>query len=397
MYRIVQGFLGRSWWQQVILIAILSIIYIHIAGLLGTKVVARLFEWRELFLPISVADSLEGRFARWDSGYYFYIASYGYSPGGIEQAFFPLYPILTRMLSQTLGLSILAAGSILSIFSFIGAGFYLYRWIRIDYEHNIALWATTLMFIFPIAFFFVAIYAEPLLLLLSIASAYYARRGNFIAAGITIALAGATRPTAFLLAVPYFVEFWQQGDFRINRWLKFGLGLLIAPIGFIGFLVFASYNNGNDSLNILATETSAMNEEWRTSSTWPWVTFYDSFNALLFGVGINKDWFSRVLTAHDLLYSIIALVASIWAFFRLRLSSSIFLIVATIYLSTVHGPFGYAFWSTPRRVAVLYPLYLVFALVLTQIPNRFRWIPVGISLLLLGILSAWFTSGRWVA
>ena len=82
---------------------------------------------------------------------------------------------------------------------------------------------------------------------------------------------------------------------------------------------------------------------------------------------------------------------------RLSPSHTAFLWASTLSLYTVHGPHGYAFNSMPRHVLAVYPLYIVLGAVLFKQSRRSWLIWLAISTALLGLLSGWFSSGRWVA
>lgn len=397
MERIASIYLNRSWWVQVLVIVLVSISYIQLSGILGTRVLAPAIGWDYGgSLPAGEnADNIEGRFVRWDSGYYLIIAQRGYRAGGSESAFLPLYPLLIYLIRHVSNLPLLWGGLIVSVSCFVVGCLLLYQWVLIDYSSKIAVWSVVWICIFPMSFFFVAFYAEALFLLVSIASIFFARRGQFITSGLFIALAGVTRPPAFLLAIPYIIEFWQQNNFNRTQILKFLVGGLIASCGLIGYLIFLGIQAGSYNLDIIYFSNQAT--EWNRSITWPWVTLYDGANAAIFGVGINPDWFSRAIVWQDLSYAILGLILAIWALFNIRLSTSLFLIVSMLFFYTNHGPYGYAFWSLPRYIATMFPFYLVFALLTIKLPKVYRWLLSIISLSLLGILAAWFASGRWVA
>src|SRR6185503_7585520 len=100
MERITIAFLERAWWQQILLIAVAAIFYIQLAGFVGTNLIVPLIEWGEGVQPTQEkASNLEGRFVRWDSGYYLTIAQNGYRADGFERAFFPLYPLISYTIS----------------------------------------------------------------------------------------------------------------------------------------------------------------------------------------------------------------------------------------------------------------------------------------------------------
>ena len=377
--------LKMPWWLQVVLLAVAAILYIEAAGLLGTKLIPPLVGWGQGIVAEVAADSVPGRFARWDSNWYLIIAQDGYKPDGRERAFFPLYPVLTGIVSRALGVSVLWSGLIISFAAFIGAGLLLYRWLLIDYEHDLALRATGWMYFFPMSFFFLAFYAEGLFLLVSVASVYFARRGRFVSSGIAVALAGATRGTAIMLGIPYVIEFLRQRVFTRGQCLRFAIGSLVAPLGFLAFVIFRGAVGPTGS------------GEWLTRFTWPWNLLVDGLNAAVFGIGITANWFSRALVWHDLLYAISGLVVGIWALKRVRLGPAAYSLAGMALVWTLHGPYGYAFWSTPRRVAVLFPLYLALGLAEDRWPLWFRRVSRVLSLVLLGALAAWFASGRWVS
>lgn len=339
--------------------------------------------------------SISSHFARWDSGYYLHIAQYNYNPSGTERAFFPLYPILIRFVSDISGLSIISSGIIVSILCFLAACLFMYRWVMIDYKPETAFLSVIWLCCFPMTFFFVSCYACGLFLMLSVSSIYFARRGQFIASGVAIALAGATRPTAFLLAIPFLAEFWQQKIFSRKQFLNMGIGAIIAPMGLLGYSLFLIKISGNT--NVFAGYSSIQSAEWQRYITWPWITLYDGVKAALFGSGINSDWFSKAIVWHDLLYAIAGMAAAIYGLFRLRLSNALFLLFSMIFFYANHGPQGYAFWSIPRYIAALFPIYLILALVTNRLPPKIQWALLIGSISLLGVLSAWFASGRWVA
>lgn len=386
-----------KWWQSTLLIILATILYIHGAGLIGTKILVPKIGWDNGgILPADeFADTVEGRFARWDTGYYLMISEFGYRPDGCECAFFPLYPLLIRFVSKALGISSLWGGLLVSVSCFIGSGLFLYKWVLLEGDSKQALWSVVWLCIFPMSFFFVSLYTESLFLLLSIAAIYFSRRGKFISAGLAIAFAGATRPTAFLLAIPYILEFILQNNFHLRRCLRFIIGGLFAPLGLFSYLIYLSHQRS--SLNVIDIYFVNQSAEWNRTLTWPWITFYDGIRAAFMGVNIQPDWFSRLLVWQDLVYALFTLSVAIWALSYFRLSISAYLVTNVLFLISNHGPYGYAFYSIPRYIAVLFPLYPIFSLLSLIIPTRYRWLIIVLPIILLGLLSTWFATGRWVA
>jgi hypothetical protein len=124
---------------------------------------------------------------------------------------------------------------------------------------------------------------------------------------------------------------------------------------------------------------------------------YDGLNAALFGANIQADWFSRAEVWQDLMYALLGLACAVWAFFHMRRSTAVFLLGSMLFLTSNHGPYGYAFMAMPRWIAALFPVYPVLALQTLKLSGRYRWLLLAGSIGLLGFLSAWFVSGRWVA
>jgi Mannosyltransferase (PIG-V) len=375
---------------------IAAFVFISLSGLIGTKALAPAFGWGQGIEALtSDADTFESRFVRWDAGYYLKIAREGYDPDGAERAFFPLYPLLTRFVSATTGLSLLWSGWLISSLCFVGANITLYRWMRIEYEVQTARWVVIWFCFFPVSFYNIAFYPKALYLFTSITGIYFARRGQFIAGGICIALAGAARPVAFLLAIPYLVEFWLQRDFRPERWLRLMLGTLIAPLGMLSYLIFLGLQSGSMAPLTVYNDNLALH--WKMSTEWPWVTLTNALRAALFQTGIGRDWFSRLTVWHDLLYALGGLGLAIWALRRMRLSLGLFFLASMIFFLTSHGPYGYVFEGMPRHVASVFPVYIALALATRSLAQPLRWLPIGVSIFALGLLSAWFASGRWVS
>ena len=382
--RAFKSILGRyAWWQQVLFSALGASLLMLAAGWVGAVLLTTYSGWGEgVVVDKASAVTTPGVFVRYDAWYYLQIARDGYRADGNERAFFPLYPLVVRGLSRLANISLLWSGFLFSLSCFVGSALLLYRWTEAEHGARVARLATLIFCLFPMSFFHMAFYAEPLLLLTTAAFFYFAQRGHFMAAGVAICLAGATRGVAFLLAIPYVVEFLSRRDFGKRQWLGFLTGGLIAPLGFGAYYQYRGFH---------------VEGGWGTHYDWPWLVLRDGLNAAFFGLNIDPDWFSRALVWQDLTYAVGALLIGLWAMRKMRWSPALFLLGATLFMWTLHGPDGYAFWSMPRRVAVLLPLYPALALVLIRAPRWMRMGALVLSALLLGLLATWFASGRWVA
>lgn len=365
-------------------------------GLFGATVLAQRTSWGEGLQLETGGDpaSLENLFVRWDANFYVAVAIRGYpSPTHRRTAFFPLYPMLARGLTDLSGIPLLWAGLLTSLACLAASCAALYRWVRTDHPQSVARWSVASLCLFPLAFFFAGFYAEPLFLLCSIAALWSARERRFVVAGLCIALAGATRPQAFLLVIPIVVEAWIQR--KRTSVPQLIVCLLIAPLGTLGYLGWLAREAGD--ISAVTAYLQVTGGEWKTATTWPWVTVWDGLRAATLGTDIGSDWFSRLLAVHDLLYAALGLALAVWSIGRVRASLSAYLLVGMLVLLTVHGPYGYAFWGLGRRLATLVPIFPVLGLLATQASRRQRYAGAAVSIALLGVGAAWFASGRWIA
>jgi Mannosyltransferase (PIG-V) len=174
---------------------------------------------------------------RWDAEHYLSIAAQGYH--GNDVAFFPLYPFAIHVLGALVG-DHLIAGLLISNLAFFAALGYLYALAKLEFgEHAAAFHAIFYIAIFPTAIFFSAVYTESLFLLLTVASVYYARRGNYITAGVFGALASMTRVEGVLTALPLAYEVWRGWVERRGTTLARGIvGLALVPAGLFAYMFY---------------------------------------------------------------------------------------------------------------------------------------------------------------
>lgn len=176
------------------------------------------------------------KWANWDGGHFRGIAEAGYIP--FQVVFFPLYPILIKSLMIN-GIPSLWGGLIISNLSIIGALFYLYKLVNLDFEEKSAKKAIFIVLAFPTAFYFGAVYSESLFLLLTVGAFYYARQKSWLIALIFASLSAVTRLMGLVVilavAVEYFVtahkpptmkEFWSEFLNRIGSYM-IGLAFIL--------------------------------------------------------------------------------------------------------------------------------------------------------------------------
>ena len=131
--------------------------------------------------------------ANWDGAWYLLIAREGYSSNG-SYAFFPLFPLLLRILS-ILPFPLELWGSIANAVLFAGAIRLLQKLLPRQ-ESGLVAYAAL-----PFSFFFVAVYTESLALFLSVAFLFFLRKDRPLYAFVCGYLAGLTRVTSVALVL----------------------------------------------------------------------------------------------------------------------------------------------------------------------------------------------------
>lgn len=154
-----------------------------------------------------------------DAWWYATIALRGYSmsdPGVVGQdnvAFFPLYPLLVRIVNVVVG-NVFLTGLLVSNVAFVIALSYIYQIARREWDDATASRAVWYVAGAPTAIFFAAMYTESLFVACVAATFFYAREGRWWRAAIAGALGAATRNTGVLLALVIAFEGLHAAGFR---------------------------------------------------------------------------------------------------------------------------------------------------------------------------------------
>ena len=177
------------------------------------------------------SDELWNLPARWDSGWYRWIAQLGYNwqagnHGQQNIVFFPAFPLVTRAATWLLWgnleyeAQVLWSGVIVSVIAFAIALIYLYHLVREWAGDDSATATAVLIATYPFALFYSAAYTESLFLLAIVGTFYHFSRGQFWRAAAFGLLTGLVRPNGWmasaslaLLAVPFL------GWLKLPPWL----------------------------------------------------------------------------------------------------------------------------------------------------------------------------------
>jgi len=320
-------------------------------------------------------------FAKWDSPHYMFIAENGYVNEGDPAnfiVFFPLYPVLVRLITFDFAYVNLSGLLVSNLFS-VAAVVYLFKLAKLDYSDSVAKKAVLFLCVFPTAYFLSAVFTESLFLAVVIASLYYARQGKWGFAGALGLLASLTRLAGALMLPVLAVEYFHQKGWKPKaadlRLLWVGLPVL----GFVvyllinyavtgGFFMFMEIQRTHwyETFDPLAGLVQALN--WPSHSTFP-----DSLT-----VG-----YAQVAFAGLGLFMIL-----IGYFAKLRPSYQVYMLFNWLLAVSI------SFWiSVPRYVLTLFPMFLVLALA-----SKKKVVTFGITAVsLMGLLFfTWlFASGAW--
>jgi hypothetical protein len=183
-------------------------------------------------------DTLVAPGARWDSVWYLAVAHSGYGPDPARPAFFPLYPLVLRVLGSDI-----VAGIAVSIACFAIAALLLHRLTTIELGPAAAGPAVTALALFPGSLYFSMVYSEALFLALSVGAVYAARTGRWAWAGALGALGAATRSAGVILLVPLALLWWAH-----SRRARDGAWLALVPLGLAAFCAALALA-GHDALS----------------------------------------------------------------------------------------------------------------------------------------------------
>ena len=351
-------------------------------------------------------DALAAPLGRWDSVWFMAIADDGYG-GGAREAFFPLYPLLVRVAGAPLQ-SALIGGALVSTALLGVALVLLHRLVALDHDRAVARNAVLVTALFPMSFFFSAVYSESLFLALSIGAVYAARRERWAWAGALGLLAATTRSAGVLLLVPLAIIYvWdtRQPRLRTMRPLRAdALWLALVPLGLGAYCALLALG-GHDPLAPFNAQ-----EVWFRSFAGPFAGAWDGVVAAWQGArqllsGSREPvYFTQaggnpfVAARHNIelfVWLVLALVALAGVLRRLPAAYGAYVVAAlALPLSYPVGP--QPLMSLPRFVAVLFPLAIWLALWMTGRAVRERLV-VALFAVGLAIYTGIFATWHWVA
>lgn len=326
--------------------------------------------------------------ANFDGEHYLSIAIFGYKD--LEQAFFPVYPLLISFLAgpdiNNFFASIVSStliGLLVSNISFVLALIFLWELIRIDFSEKIAYLTIILLLIFPTSFYFGALYNESLFLLLSVLAFYSARKGNFLGAGIFGLLASATRVFGIILLPALLIEAFLQKE-------KTGkiFWLLLIPLGLGSYMWYLNSTVG-DPVAFYSYQKLVGQQHQAGVILLPQVYF--RYIKMIATTSISNPIFQTLIL--EFITGIIFFLLPIYGYFKkIRLSYLVYAMLSFL-APAIQGSFS----SSPRYILILFPSFLAAALWVDKLPKPVRIVLFAGLLFALAVETTLFLRGYWVA
>lgn len=336
---------------------VLSRLGLYLIGLAGSA-------WRGE--SVAYLHDFSHYWVRWDANHYLGLAKNWYVNEGDPRfhiVFYPLYPLLVRILVPLFGGHYVLCACIVSNLCLYGASWALYRLAQCTYGSRVARWSVIYLLLCPASLFLSIPYTESLFLMLTLMSVLAARRHRFALAILLGALSSATRVLGLLTAVPVFYECLCLERTRCEgnparlwrRSALWALGVVLIASGLAAYLLLNYSVTGNPFQFLIYQR-----EHWGQTFGSLWNTLrYSLENAFYYrSIGSRLGtWIPQVI-AIPLAIALLAFTAR-----RLHPGDGAY---ALLYIYMALAPTWLL--SGPRYLMALYPLYPMLALV-----TRRRW------------------------
>jgi len=352
------------------------------------------------------ADTLSGLLLsparRWDSGWFLSVAQGGYDVPEPRTPFFPLYPLLIRVVGEPIDALGFAgshafelAGVLVSLVAFMAALYLVHRLTDIELGPKAADNAVALLAFFPMSFYFSAIYSESLFLALTVGCLYCARTGSWWRAGVLGGLASATRVQGVLLLVPLAIMMW-QGRRAERPSKREAAALALVPLGLIAYLAFVRATTRYGALAPIKSH-----EHWAREFRGPIVGAWNGVKSgvsgardLLTGAPLNEPVSGVRSGPQNLAALALAAVGVAGALRRLPIAYGAYALVGLIV--AISFPLdAEPLKSLPRYVVVLFPIFMWAGWAMTGWGRRN--VILAVSAAGLACFSAAFACGYWIA
>ncbi|MEV5016049.1 hypothetical protein ACIGW1_29745 [Streptomyces sp. NPDC053780] len=312
--------------------------------------------------------------ATWDGWWYLQVAEHGYHPSlvrldsdglfTVQQnsvAFFPLYPALIRMVSESTGLGLYGSGILVSVVSSFIAAAGIYAVISLLAGARAGTIAAGLWAVAPGAGVEWAVYSESLFVAIAAWACYAVMTRRWVVAGLLAFTAGLNRPTSAVLigavGLAALVTLARPESRREHGIRGPVYAMLVAPLGLLGYIAWVGWSTGE------ATAYFTLQREG-------WAHFFD-YGAytldVLRNLTVGKGDYHFAFSTPDLLSLQLVLALPFLIALMLRKRPPLVLVAYTLAsIITVLGT-QQMFGNTMRYLLPAFPLLLAPAAALSRL------------------------------
>jgi len=335
---------------------------------------------------------------RWDVEWFLRIVQDGYTVVDGRSSFFPLYPLLVRLIGDLLGGNYLWSGLIVSNLALIAALILLFNLVEARYGRRAAKGTLICLALYPTYFFNFAYYAESLTLLFTVGTFYAMDKQRWPLAGLCASLAVLAKLPAVVLLAPLIWEFGRQ---RRALFSRDSLAIIAIPITLGTWSIWVRYMGTEAAITDFSSPfgvltpllTPSWQTQFKTSIVWPW-------QAIVLGVqSINVALELKTVpglfkVVYDLL--MVAFFAlTIPLILRLKDSTYLVYAVASFIMNLMVVIASTPIANFPRRMMMVFPLFIVLGMVSRE-QRLLRLMLLPAALLLSFMVSTFFFLWRWV-
>jgi hypothetical protein len=355
--------------------------------------------------------------ARWDALWYTRVAELGYGyevrlPNGdvhSNLAFFPLLPWLERLLHAVTPLSYADAGFVVSLLASLAAAWGIFAVADHVYGRRVGVCAVLLWAVLPVGIVQSMAYSESLFTALAAWSLYAVLTGRWVTAGALASLSGLTRPVGLAVVAAVWVagvlSFVRdrsvepaegvQTAVRASRSpmgapprrdratrgaqvTERALGLLLAPLGAAGYVLWVGHHTGKGPLGYLEVQAG-----WRNG-------FDGGYAFARFVI----DKFTSIPSAFAGVGLIVGVALLLWLYVVCvrRRQPLPLLVYGGVVLALALCASSY-FGSKPRLLLPAFPLLLPLALALARLrTSRSALVVTGVAVAS-AVYGAWWLNG----
>lgn len=323
----------------------------------------------------------------WDTRWYLKIADNWYAAAGAAEgtgqaayAFFPLYPLLMRMVGFPFGSSFIG-GVIVSNLALLAAAWFLYRLTAMETDHRTGLRAVLFLFLCPAGFIFSGVFTEAIFIAFTIAAFYCARRGlregvggYWLYACALGGLAAMTRVPGVFIAPLLLWEYLKSRDYDVRKVRPDVLFLALVPLGLGLFMLQCYWLTGD----FLAFNT--VQQLWGRELSNPVSALASAIGSGYLPYIMGACYSIAILLAVTVFYRRIGPIFLVW---------TLILMLLPVFSLSPHNPLNLVRYSM-----VAFPLFILMA----KIPESSPWNQALIIVLALlqGCLMVFWTNNFMV-